>query len=136
MHTDDIHLLSLSVCEAPHVASQSDVKRFVSDTTNWRKMLGGPPEARNLFAERDALLESQEATDPSVTLPGRPIEDAESIDIEYPVSEYPSKVVSHNLDKNPKLEGTLMGIKGQYLIFDSAVINVRKYGGYHVELAD
>ena len=46
------------------------------------------------------------------------------------MSEYPSKVVSHNLDKLPLLEGTLMGVKGQYLIFDTAVINVRKYGGY------
>ncbi|MEE9397603.1 MAG: DUF2797 domain-containing protein, partial [Methylococcales bacterium] len=26
--------------------------------------------------------------------------------------------------------GTLMGIKGQYLIFDTGVINIRKYGGY------
>ena len=29
------------------------------------------------------------------------------------------------------LEGTLLGIKGQYLIFDTAVVNVRKYAGYH-----
>ena len=28
-----------------------------------------------------------------------------------------------------------MGIKGQYLIFDSGVINMRKYGGYHISLS-
>ena len=33
-------------------------------------------------------------------------------------------------DEDPVLEGTLLGAKGQYLIFDTAVINVRKYGGY------
>jgi hypothetical protein len=32
------------------------------------------------------------------------------------------------------LEGTLMGIKGQYLILDTAVINMRKYGGYHLQV--
>ena len=49
--------------------------------------------------------------------------------------EYPTKVTSHNLDKNPRVEGTLMGIKGQYLIFDTGVINLRKYTGYEMSLA-
>jgi hypothetical protein len=31
--------------------------------------------------------------------------------------------------------GTLMGIKGQYLIFDTGVINIRKYGGYSLSLS-
>ena len=31
-------------------------------------------------------------------------------------------------------EGTLIGIKGQYLIFDTGVINMRKYGGYLLSL--
>lgn len=50
----------------------------------------------------------------------------------YPVEQHPEKVVSFNLDKNPVVEGQLMGIKGQYLIFDSGVINMRKYGGYEL----
>ena len=41
---------------------------------------------------------------------------------------------SFNLDKTPEVGGTLQGIKGQYLIFDTGVINVRKYGGYHLTL--
>ena len=32
------------------------------------------------------------------------------------------------------VSGRLMGIKGQYLIFDGGVINVRKYTGYKVEI--
>jgi hypothetical protein len=52
----------------------------------------------------------------------------------YPVLEYPTKVKSFNLDKSPRAGGTLLGIKGQYLIFDSGVINMRKYGGYQLSL--
>jgi hypothetical protein len=43
-------------------------------------------------------------------------------------------VKSFNLDKTPSVGGTLMGIKGQYLIFDTGVINMRKYGGYQLSL--
>ena len=32
------------------------------------------------------------------------------------------------------MEGRLEAIKGQYLILDSGVINIRKYGGYLVSL--
>ena len=54
--------------------------------------------------------------------------------IRYPVLEWPVKVKAHNLDKTPRVEGTLLGIKGQYLMLDTGVLNVRKYGGYHLEL--
>ena len=52
--------------------------------------------------------------------------------IRFPVLEFPDKVKSHNFDKNPLVEGTLMGIKGQYLIFDTGVINIRKFSSYEV----
>ena len=52
--------------------------------------------------------------------------------ISYPVLEYPTKVKSMNFDKQSKVEGQLLGIKGQYLIFDTGVINIRKFGGYQV----
>ena len=35
----------------------------------------------------------------------------------------------------PEAEGVLLGIKGQYLIFDAGVINMRKYGGYELSLS-
>ena len=41
---------------------------------------------------------------------------------------------SHNLDKTGHAEGVLLGIKGQYLMFDTGVINIRKYGGYNLEV--
>ena len=54
----------------------------------------------------------------------------------YPVMEYPSKIVSFNPEKTPVIEGTLTGIKGQYLMFDAKnVINIRKFEGYEVAIA-
>ena len=52
----------------------------------------------------------------------------------YPVAQYPEKVKSHNLDKTPIIRGVLQGIKGQYLILDTGVINIRKYSGYQLKL--
>ena len=52
---------------------------------------------------------------------------------EYPVLNYPEKVYSINLDKDPVVQGKLSGIRGQYLIFeDNRVINIRKFSGYEV----
>jgi len=56
-------------------------------------------------------------------------------EIEFPVSIWPEKVKSFNLDKQPLIEGLLQGIKGQYLIFDSGVINIRKYTAYNVQFS-
>ena len=53
----------------------------------------------------------------------------------YPVLEYPERVKAINLEKTPDVEGTLLGIKGQYLILDAGVLNVRKYGGYEIEFS-
>jgi len=56
------------------------------------------------------------------------------VDLNYPCLSVPRKVISVALEKQ-SLRGTLNGIKGQYLIFDQGnVINMRKYGGYIVEL--
>ncbi len=51
------------------------------------------------------------------------------------VRQHPVKIVSHNFDKNPEVTGVLQGIKGQYLILDAGVINIRKFGSYEVEVS-
>ena len=58
----------------------------------------------------------------------------EPLTITYPVLRYPEKVASLELEKDSELAGTLLGIKGQYLILDSGVLNIRKYTGYELEL--
>ena len=63
------------------------------------------------------------------------VNDSELLDLNYPVLEYPKKVKSMSFDKLSVVEGTLTGIKGQYLIFeDSTVFNVRSNEGYKVDI--
>ena len=61
--------------------------------------------------------------------------DEEVVDLTFPVSEYPNKISSFNFDKNPVVSGILQGIKGQYLIFENGVINIRKFTSYEVSVS-
>lgn len=115
-------------------------KPHVADRTNWRAMLKGEIETLDLRAERDRLLAATaseiDALQERFGLQAiQPDSEAIAVNINYPVQQYPLKVASHNLDKTPELRGTLNGIKGQYLILDTGVINMRKYGGYHISLS-
>jgi len=109
----------------------------VADKTNWRALLKGDAPAVDLRQVRDQLFES--CAEGLLALQERfglqaiqPVLDIEPLEIRYPIEAYPTKIVSFNLDKNPIAEGTLMGIKGQYLIFDTGVINIRKYTAYQL----
>ena len=114
-------------------------KNHVADKTHWQAMLKGPAQPRDLEEARCQLMEAcavdieqlrqQQGLQAITVLEGEP-----QTCISYPVLEYPVKVKSVNLDKTPGVRGTLMGIKGQYLIFDTGVINMRKYGGYQLSL--
>lgn len=113
--------------------------RHVGDRTNWQAMLKGAGEPLDLAAEAELLVAAAEGhlnellAEHGVAAIQRQT-DAEETAISYPVLEYPEKVKSLNLDKTPVVGGTLLGIKGQYLIFDTGVINMRKYGGYQLSL--
>lgn len=113
-------------------------KNVVADKTNWRAMLKGEVDIIDMRAERDRLLSA--TVDAITQLQSeyglqaiQPLEDALPIAFDYPVLEYPTKVTSFNFDKQPVVEGVLKGIKGQYLMLDTGVINIRKFGAYHVE---
>ncbi|MDC9719248.1 MAG: DUF2797 domain-containing protein [Gammaproteobacteria bacterium] len=115
------------------------LKQYVADKTNWRTLLKGSAETLNMTHAADLLLNEAEA-DLEFLLGGLSHADYQWLDTPpismcYPVLEYPNKINSHNLDKEPVLEGKLMGIKGQYLILDTAVINVRKYSSYLVQFS-
>ncbi|WP_455366674.1 DUF2797 domain-containing protein [Kaarinaea lacus] len=116
------------------------IKNHVADKTDWRKMLKGNPEPVDLATKRDELFAEceTEINRLSDTLPVDSIQqlpDESTTSVEYPVKEFPTKVTSLNFDKTPTVEGVLLGIKGQYLILDSGVINIRKFGGYEIEFA-
>jgi hypothetical protein len=113
-------------------------KGQVSDRTSWQAMLKNLVEPIDMAARRDELfgdLESELAAleDRFGIQALQKITDAKTEDINYPVLNYPDKVKSINFDKQPIVEGQLLGIKGQYLIFDTGVINVRKFTSYEVE---
>lgn len=114
-------------------------KEHVNDRTNWRAMLKGEVDELSLQGERDRLFEATaDGIDELQSQFGQQaitrLENDQDYEFAYPVSQYPTKVTSFNLDKNPQVEGELHGIKGQYLIFDTGVINMRKYGGYNMSL--
>lgn len=53
----------------------------------------------------------------------------------YPMTELPAKVRSVRLDKQPVIEGKLVAMKGQYLVFDSGdALNIRSHIGYRVRI--
>jgi hypothetical protein len=118
-------------------------KDLIADKTNWRAILKGNAMPRNLLADASALgRQLDEQIENLITEFGenqsgdKQIErlNNQPIEINYPVLEFPTKIVSHNFDKKPIVEGTLMGIKGQYLIFDTGVINIRKFTSYEVSV--
>jgi hypothetical protein len=54
--------------------------------------------------------------------------------LEFPLwAGVPEKITSMNLDKNPLIESKILGVKGQYLILESGVLNVRRHEGYVVD---
>jgi hypothetical protein len=113
------------------------LKQFVSDRTDWRKMLKGQAEVRQMAHERDVLLSQASETISRIQSEHAVgdieyLKDAQEVGIQYPVLEYPEKVTSQNFDKTPEIEGVLQGIKGQYLILDTGVLNVRKFTSYNV----
>ena len=114
-------------------------KQHVADKTNWREMLKGEPAELDMQAEAKTLLNlcEEELVELESQLGKHAISLINGVKpthIQYPVDEYPIKINSFNFDKNNVVEGTLVGIKGQYLLLDSGVINLRKFSGYNVSL--
>jgi len=131
--------LPIARLQTRHDAGRLEVafKAHVSDRTNWRAMLKDEYQAVDLGQQAAALRRQVEAElDDELAariewLEGR----AEVLDIDYPAEGFPQKVVSLNLDKTARVGGRLEAIKGQYLILDSGVINLRKHAGYRVRLS-
>lgn len=111
-------------------------KDHVADKTDWRAMLKGEASPLDLPAKRDELLGAigvgldalrSQYGDSAVVR----VEESVTT-LRFPVQQYPQKVSSLDFDKQVEIGGELKGIKGQYLIFDTGVINMRKFGGYEL----
>ena len=115
-------------------------KKHVSDKTQWQQMLKADSTPRDLLEAKDALFElvkeDIEALQNQFGIQAlQVITEPAPVEIRFPVSQYPTKIKSLNLEKTPEVNGTLIGIKGQYLILDIGVINLRKYTSYEVEIS-
>lgn len=125
---------AIEIMETPnrYLAGITEValKEHVSDKTNWRSMLTGNLKDENLLNWKNELRKYIPDKAQSYFS-----ENTSEIHLEFPVVKYPEKVKSLNLEKQPEFNGRLMGIKGQYLIFeDNTVFNVRSNEGYVIEL--
>ncbi|WP_299108302.1 DUF2797 domain-containing protein [uncultured Tenacibaculum sp.] len=120
---------AIEIVEVPnrYLAGITEValKDHVADKTNWRKMLKNEIEDVNLVEWRERLQEF---------IPDEVkeyyIENNSETEISFPVEKYPAKPKSLNMVKEGSYTGKLVGVKGQYLIFeDETVFNVRANEG-------
>ena len=116
------------------------IGKHVSDKTSWQRILKNQIEKVDLQEKRDSLLtacesELNELRKRFGEAALEVLSKQTALEIHYPVDSYPVKINAFNFDKKPLVSGMLQGIKGQYLIFDTCVINIRKFAGYEVELS-
>ncbi|XCF07870.1 DUF2797 domain-containing protein [Tamlana crocina] len=125
---------AIEIVEVPnrYLAGITEValKDHVSDKTNWRTMLKNEIKDENLVEWREKLKSfvPSEAMDYF-------IESNSETNLNFPVLKYPEKPKSLNLKKEKQYTGKLVGVKGQYLIFeDNTVFNVRANEGLVVQI--
>ena len=107
------------------------LKQYIADKTNWRNML------KNVFTNTTTLLEEKQRLKELIPeeLAQFYYENDAVTSINFPVLKYPEKVKSMKLDKVPDINKKLVGVKGQYLIFeDETVLNVRSHSGYQISI--
>ena len=125
---------AIEIVEVPnrYLAGITEValKAHVADKTNWRKMLQNDCKDEDLVVWRDQLKKYI----PAEVMPYF-IESNQETQIHFPVLQYPEKPKSLSLEKEKKFSGKLVGIKGQYLIFeDETVFNIRGNEGLVVAI--
>ncbi len=126
---------AIAVTEVPnrYLAGITEValKSHYTDKTNWRKML----QNQILPVDLNEAIKQTATFLPAEIQPYFKQTKHEIFSFNYPVEKYPVSCTSLNLDKTPNFSGRLMGIKGQYLIFENGtVFNIRSYEGYKVNI--
>lgn len=115
---------------------ETALAEYIGDKTNWRAMLKGGNEPLDLKAQATLLMPkiAQRLDEIALKFGDDAVQclNEEVVDINYPVSQYLTKISSFNFDKTPIVSGVLLGIKGQYLIFEQGVINMRKFSSYQI----
>lgn len=124
---------AIEIVEVPnrYLAGVTEValKEHVADKTNWRKMLKNDNEDENLVEWRERLKDyiPEEVKDYYIA-------SNTETNMVFPVHKYPEKPKSLNIEKEGVYNGKLVGVKGQYLIFeDETVFNIRSNEGLVVK---
>ena len=105
------------------------LKEYYSDRTNWRKMLSGDFDEPNFDQEYSKVTEILELKYSQY------LNKNDWVNIKFPILSIPAKIKSFSFDKNDSYEDTLVGIKGQYLLFkNNIVLNIRKHTGYQIKI--
>jgi len=124
---------SIPIAELPNRKIAGDLElalaEHLPDKTNWRNMLKGDIVEKDILQARNDVRKLVPEQYQQYLL------DEEGIyEFIYPLLEKLEKVKSLSFDKLPEIEGRLIGIKGQYLILDTGVLNMRKHSGYTVDI--
>ncbi|RED50422.1 DUF2797 domain-containing protein [Seonamhaeicola aphaedonensis] len=126
---------AIEIVEVPnrYLAGITEValKDHVSDKTNWRTMLKNEIKDENLVEWREQLRSYIPAESKEYF-----IQNNSETNLEFPVLKYPEKPRSLNIVKEQSYTGKLVGVKGQYLIFeDETVFNIRANEGHVVRIS-
>lgn len=102
---------------------EDSLTEYLKDKTDWRKMLKGESMG-DLYASYDLVKDviGEEYK--------KYLVNNEIAKISYPYA-IPKKLKSLDLEKNQIIEAKLHGIKGQYLILEDGVLNIRKHRGFN-----
>jgi len=104
-----------------------EISKYISDRTQWRKMILGQYDELDLINKKNDLHEYLPSNLDKYYLNNENI-----VELKYPIIINLEKIKSFNIEKFKSIKKKLIGIKGQYLMFDdSHVLNVRKYTGYN-----
>ena len=123
------------VCETPYRQLAGEIEVFLkshyNDKTFWRNML------KDVERNPDELAQMKEDCFDLLSPSYEPFfsDNDEVSAIEYPIIKMPTTVNSIKLNKQSIGEEVLVGIKGQYLMFENGgVLNVRSHEGCRVTI--
>ncbi|PJZ45600.1 DUF2797 domain-containing protein [Leptospira brenneri] len=117
------------------------LSQFLPDKTSWQKMVAGDPPSMDLVKEGIKFLNHLEKNeflsppDSKSKLVWKRLDLNKVTEIQYPIESFPGKIKSLKLTKESPIVDTLVGIKGQYLLFQSGVINIRSLSGLWIEVS-
>ncbi len=101
----------------------------MSDRTNWRKLVTSLADLEDMPAHVSRVADLLAKKHRQYLATDEPV-----VRFAYPVMRFLEKARSVTFDKQREISGTLLGMRGQYLIIGESSFNVRRHSGYEVEV--